>query len=616
MEEFNIFDEFKSKLLNIDPVNFCEEYLMLDGEHFSLHGTGYKPFIDIYRYIGLKSLEKDSKPVVLVKGRQVGGTTMALALEMYFMGSRLFGNGKNPPIRIIHAFPSLEMAGRYTKSKMNPMIATSKQTKSLKNGKPISYLESMLDPNTSSKDSLSFKAFAGGSHIWIESTGIDASRIRGLTADIIFFDEVQSTPVNALTNATKILHASKYGNPGKGVQVYFGTPLKKGSGFHNLWKESNQQYYHLGCKKCKKHFPLYTPESDEWENIWIEKFDVKCTHCGEVQNKLEAAERGKWVETKPLSECKYIGFHINQLFSPNIPKENVIEEKPENHPMNTERVYRNEVLGEFHQGDSTPISPDELMEKCGDIDRGTSERILSSENKLVFIGIDYGLKGDLDQQANPEKKIQGQSYTTAVVISVEGAGLVKVEFVKKFKKSDPETKRQTIDQLVRQFSTNLIVGDIGYSQDFSTDLSKVYGDKYIVSMASGEIKTPGRVKYHPEFIPKQISFDKNFYIAEMIDKFKAGKIRFPYKDYEKIAWLIEHCCSMEMKPKMSRGGDHTTSYVKGSSPNDGFMALINAYLGYKFYISNGFADTNAFVDNKPKSKNIPAILGHISRRML
>lgn len=615
MEDYSLFDEFKAKLLNIDPVNFCENYLNIDGNQFSLHGTGYKPFIDIYRYIGVKALEPDSKPAVLVKGRQIGGTTMALALEMYFMGCGLFGGNKSP-IRIIHAFPSLEMAGRYTKGKMNPMILSSKGTGNTKKGKTVSYLESMLDQNSTSKDSLSFKAFVGGNHIWIESTGIDASRIRGLTADVIFFDEVQSTPVNALSNATKILHASKYGQPGKGVQVYFGTPLKKGSGFHNIWKESNQQYYHLGCASCKKFFPLYTPESDMWESIWIEKFNVKCTHCNFVQDKREAAERGKWIETKPLSDCNYIGFHINQLFSPTIPRESIISEKPENHPINTERVYRNEVLGEFYQGDSTPITPDELMEKCGDSKRKFSERINHNENKLVFMGIDYGLKSDIDQQANPEKKVQGQSYTTAVIISVEGAGLVNIEFAKKFKKSDPQSKRETIEQLIRQFSINLIVGDIGYSQDFSTELAQVYGDKYLVSMVSGQINTPTKVKFHPEMTPKQISFDKSFFIGEMFDKFKGGKIRFPYGDYEKISWLIEHCCSMETKPQMSRGGDYSIRYVKGSSPNDGFMALINAYLGYKYYVSNGFTDLNAIVDNKPKSKNISAVLGYVGRSLI
>ena len=75
----DIFSIFKNNVLNIDPVVFCENNLTIDGQPFRLNGSGYKPFADIYRYICLKAVQKDSKPVILVKGRQVGATTMAAA---------------------------------------------------------------------------------------------------------------------------------------------------------------------------------------------------------------------------------------------------------------------------------------------------------------------------------------------------------------------------------------------------------------------------------------------------------------------------------------------------------------------------------------------------------
>lgn len=613
-DTFELFEELKTKISNIDPVKFCENYLKLDGDKFTLTGTGYKPFADIYRYIGIKALEANSKPLVFVKGRQVGGTTMALALEMYFMGSRLFGYNK-PPIRIIHAFPSLEQAARYTKSKLDPMIGDSKVIGTDKKGKPLTYMINLLDSNQVG-DSLKFKRFAGGNYIWIESTGVDADRIRGLTADIIFFDEVQDTPGEALTNATKILHASKYGRPTKGVQIYFGTPKKKGSDFHKIWQKSNQQFYHLGCMQCKKYFPLYIMETDEWENIWVEEYSVKCTHCGLIQNKLEAAERGKWVESRPLEECDYIGFHINQLFSPKARKSDILSEKPENHAMNTERLYRNEVLGEFYQGDSTPITIEEIMEKCGDMDRKFT-RYCENQDDLYFLGVDYGLKNDMEQQAKPDKKQgMGQSYSTAVVIKAESAGNISIVSAMKFKKNDTTYKKELIEELMRNYSIKIAVGDIGYSNDFSTDLSYIYGDRYLVSRASPKISTPLKVKFQSDFTPKEIQFERDFYIGEIFEKMKSGKVRFPYGDYEKISWLIQHCASMEIKPKLSETGEHRIHYVKGSIPNDGLMALLNAYLAYKFYITKGFIDTNV-IFNKSNTVNyknqIPATLGYFKK---
>lgn len=595
----DLFENLKLRISNIDPIKFCENYLKLEGEKFTLSGTGYKPFADIYRYIGIKALEKTSKPVVFVKGRQVGGTTMALMLEMYFMGCGLFG-GDKPPIRIIHAFPSLEIASRYTKSKLDPMIGDSKVIGTSKKGKPLTFMEDLLDSNQVG-DSLKFKRFKGGNFMWIESTGIDADRIRGLTADVIFFDEVQDTPGAALTNAGKILHASRYGKPTKGVQVFFGTPKKKGSDFHKIWLKSNQQFFHLGCGKCEKHFPLYEMESDSWEDVWVTEFSVKCKHCGTIQNKLEAAERGKWVETIPLEECDYIGFHINQLFSPRATKELIVSEKPQNHAMNTERLYRNEVLGEFYQGDSTPITTEEILEKCGDLKREFSK--YAGPDELTFLGVDYGLKNDLEQQAMPDKKQSGQSYSTAVVLKVQPGGILSIECAMKFKKNDLSYKKELISELMRNYSIKTTVGDIGFSQDFSTDMAVIYQDRYLVSRALGRLANPMKAKFNPEMIPKEIGFDRDHYIGEMFEKLKEGKIRFPYKDYEKIAWLVQHCASMEIKPKLSETGEHRIHYVKGSIPNDGFMALINAYLAYKFHVTNGFVNINALLSKDDIAKN-------------
>src|SRR5271165_6234122 len=130
-----LFLTLKKQLMMYDPVAFCQENLTLDGEPFTLNKNGYKPFSDIYRYIGIKALEPNAKPVIMVKGRQVGATTMASALEMYFMGSGLFGDGIRPPIRVIHAFPQLELAAAYSKTKLNQMMAQAKIPEGTKESK-------------------------------------------------------------------------------------------------------------------------------------------------------------------------------------------------------------------------------------------------------------------------------------------------------------------------------------------------------------------------------------------------------------------------------------------------------------------------------------------------
>lgn len=988
-----LFIQIKNAILSLDPVQFCQKYLTLDGRPFRLEGNGYRPFADIYRYIGIKALERDAKPVVLVKGRQVGATTMAAALELYFMTSGLFGTSGRAPIRIMHCFPQLELAFAYTKTKLNSMISSSIESLEIKKGgKKKSFIESKLDTSTATNDSLQFKQFIGGNHIFIESTGLTADRLRSRTVDVMFFDECfpynqyietefgkkqigtlynlwknnknlplvksyneitkkfeykkilnacekgernliqitcgnreirctenhpfltengwkkakelckgdliktsPSTPFflrslnddqlqvalgsflgdghlssnglnryrlvvihgakqqqyckwkadifnakteyiekngyskkqavkfvsksfclqylpktktecpqwvldkldarglavwfmddgsiikdrhnqainacistcsfdedsqkrivaklnsmgiechysfyktkkngyfsiylnkagyqklceiikpyvhknlsykiidysenssnynwnnnfhdygltvidnvislskseivydievednhnfiitsgsgsknlgglivhncqdmrgQALANATKIMAKAQYGKTTEGVQVYFGTPKQRGTEYWKIWNNSSQLYYYLGCENCKEHFPLYTPSTSDWEKIWIDDdldehhpshgFIVKCTHCGFEQDKRDAAERGKWIpfnkngeydEKHNLIGWKFIGYHINQLYMPEFTKQDIIAQKPENHPINTERAWQNEILGEFFAGDASPITPEEIDENCADRQRKFKVSIGTTENKKVYLGCDWGQKADIDQLTvgDTAKRQQGQSYSCTVILVPDGPHILNIEFATRLKRNDLESKRSIVEQMFRQYSVNLAVGDVGFANDLTELLQREYGERFLGSQAVSRVN--GHVKYKDDFFPSTIIFEKDYYIAELYSLMKEGRIRFPYGDFEKVGWLVQHCCSMEIKPTIDRSGETGIRYVKGSTPNDGFMALLNAYLAYKFDISGGFSISNPNMMNfDPKKRRpIPAVTGYLPR---
>jgi phage terminase large subunit GpA len=609
-----VFDRIKNRLLAIDPTAWCERYLTLDGKPFRLNGNGYKPFSDIYRYIGIKALEKDALPVIISKGRQVGASTMASALEMYFMGCGLFGTDGNAPIRIVHTYPHLAGAYSYSKSKLNAMIASSvvvSDEKMPKGTKPKSYMQSLLDTASQSNDSLEYKQFVGGNHIWIESMGLDASRLRGRTADVMFIDEIQDVPRAALANSVKILSKAQYGPYGEGIQVYFGTPKQKGSVFWEMWNQSSQQYYYLGCAKCKKHFPLYTPGTNDWEEIWLYGYIVRCTHCGFEQDKRDAAERGKWTSIKDTTDCKMHGFALNQLFMPDYSKEKIISEKPGNSAINTERAYQNEVLGEFFHGEASIISPEQVRDICGDPERKMRKHITSADDLLVFLGVDIGAKNDLEQLADSNKSAQGQSYSTAVIIAMTGPQRMSIEFATKFVRNDPASKKQLIDELMRRYSCNLAICDIGFAYDFNQIMQTEYGDRFLASQSMPRVNN--HIKFNDQTFPKIIAFEKDFWIADLYEQMKKGNVRFPMGDYEKVAWLIQHCTSMEIKPSISRTGDVMPHYVKGSTPNDGFAALLNAYIAYKFYVSNGFKITHPTQMDDSMDRRPPVLSVHLPR---
>jgi hypothetical protein len=159
------------------------------------------------------------------------------------------------------------------------------------------------------------------------------------------------------------------------------------------------------------------------------------------------------------------------------------------------------------------------------------------------------------------------------------------------------------------------VGDIGYSNDLSQDLQHTYGDKYLVSRAHGNRMKEKQI-FNAEVFPKEIIFERDHYIGEMMELLKKGQVKFPLGSYDHIAWLIEHCASMELKPSMSRFGDPEIHYVKGSSPNDGLMGLLNAYIAYRFLLTKGFTIKNPHLMtvgfNTEKKPLI--VIGHIARR--
>lgn len=762
-EEKEVFNKIKNNLIAVDPVKWIEKYLTIDGKPFNLTTKGYKPFADMYRYIGIKALEKGAKPLIILKARQLGMTTMSAALEMYFMGCGLFGTGSNPPIRVMHAFPFLELAAAYSKTKLQQMINASvpiPDQESKKGAKLKTHMQARLDTSAGTNDSLHFKQFTNGNHLWIESIGLTGDRVMGRqlcletelptpngfiklkdlkegddlfdengnicqttklhpintspeayritfddgttvdacadhlwkiyineinnlnivrvkntkfiynniskniklksfisgieqifkiisvekieskpmrcitvnsashlflitkscipthnTADVMIYDEVQSTSDMAIGNSIKILTTSPYGN--KGVQVFFGTPRQKGSSFQKRWQASTQQYYHLHCEKCKEYFPLYTPGSDDWEKIWLHGYIVKCPHCGCEQDKRAASDRGKWVGLKDEDDddVKLIGFHVNQLFIPWFTKEDVLAEKPGIHPVNNERAWQNEILGEFYQGDSSPISIEEITEHCADLSRKMSASLDPGNNEIVICGIDYGAKSDMEQMANPEKnKKVGKSYSTAVVIAVRGAGLISVEYATKFARNDATSKRGIIETIMRKYNTKVVVADIGFSNDFSEAMHLSHGERYLVSRASGKINN--HVKFASDAFPKEIQFEKNFFISEVFEQMKKGMIRFPYGHYDEIGWLIEHCSSMDIKASLSKTGDPSIHYEKGSTPNDGLMALINAYLGYKFIITQGFTKKmpNSSITNVSVANKQLITGGYVSKR--
>lgn len=591
-----MFEDLKKEVLKFDPVAFCAQYLRVDGKPLQLEGTGWKFLADIYRYMAISALEPSGKPVVCVKGRQVGATTMAIALELYFMTSGLFGfSPERPPMRVLHCFPALNNVNKFSKTKLAPIMRSSTDDYVRKQG--LSWDDELGKKRSDMPDDTQTeKLFKNENMLLIDSNGNNAARLQGLTLDAIFHDEVQRMLEDDIGNGTRTLTASNYGPTSKGIQMYFGTPLNKGAYFWKLWNASDQRYYHLGCTNCEQYFNLYTPGSDEWESIWLYGNTVQCPHCNHHMDKKDGVENGKWIATRKAMDNGepplYVGFHFNQFLIPYMKKEDIQQENPKYNPTKSERIWQTEILGEFYSGSALPMTEEELYRYCKNEQRTISARIPKTSDKMCFMGIDWGGKADDPDAAG------GQSFSTVLVASVGKDGIFHIENAFKMKKNDFEYKKSVIHEMYKRFNVKIAVADIGYGNDIVMDLQREYQSRFWSCINSGTLIKPIKV-IHDNL---SIVCNKDLMLDDIFNTMRKSKIQFPLgnsKSFESLNWLIEHCCSMETETR-TVAGNVVHKYVKGTGPNDGLMALMYAFMAYKFYVTRGFKVKEHQLNVKPK----------------
>lgn len=415
-------------------------------------------------------------------------------------------------------------------------------------------------------------------------------KAKGLGGPIVH--NCQDIPRKAIDNASKIAQHAKYGARAEGLRLFFGTPKNSGTYFWQIWNASDQRFYQLKCGSCEEHFFLYTLEDDSWNDVWIKEQEVRCPHCAFHQSKLEAIDNGRWVPTRVTKDGKrvvdfhqnkpYVGFHHNLMLMPIFEKEDVLKSWPKHNPNATERAWKNETIGDFYSGGGLPLTIEDIIENALDETRGTAKMVKDRTGKTLVLGMDWG---GIDDDEEEEGITRGQSYTTAVILSIDTAGVFTIENAFKLKKNDLMYHVDVIDKLFKTYQIHQAVADLGYGQQTVRymQLEMNYKHRFLGCYNSGNINK--QFSYDPKYM--RVTVNKDQMIEEIFEMIRRGRIKFPAKGlaWEKLHWLAEHCTSMETVTRM-KNENVVKKYVKGSKPNDGLMALMYAVIAYK-YLSTG-----------------------------
>lgn len=195
--------------------DFAENFFYLHGEPFSL--DDYPHMRRIYN--------TDADEVVLKCSRQVGKST-TLANIM------LSNAAMTPDLRQLYVSPAVAQTQEFSRDKVEPVIRQSPFIRKY-------MVNSKLVQNVYKKE------FANRSVIDLRYALLDADRIRGISADVNLFDEVQDLRKDVIGVVKETMSRSLIKN-----SWYTGTPKRTKGTLADYWFNSTQYEYALKCEAC------------------------------------------------------------------------------------------------------------------------------------------------------------------------------------------------------------------------------------------------------------------------------------------------------------------------------------------------------------------------------
>lgn len=511
------FQELKEKLQ--DPIQFTTITGTIKGKPFSFEGRNH--LLDVYR---------DPHPrIVIVAGRQVEKSETVCRKLLYHLYTR-------PHTTITYTAPRNEQVTRFVNDRFRKAIAQSK-------GKILEY---SVDKKRDAKTAI---GFTNSSIVYFGSAWSDGDALRGISGDMVFFDEVQDITQTAIEAIEKSISHSELYDPEleiNGRCFYTGTPKQAGSYYHRvLWGQSDQKKWEVTCIHCgHKQFLSMNNIMVENEGTEKERRYFGCLECGGELDRTN----GRWVATKPQNKL-YSGYLFSQLNMPWISANQIWRDYMTMDSM----TFANEVLGEFYSGSEQPVSIEDVL-ACTDRNLAMKE---SSQIPTVM-GIDYG---------------SGGRSKTIIHIGhreiINGKRKFVIDYVENCKIDNHEELVAYIVQLANRFNVEKIVGDIGYGSYEAQKLYEIFGRMAIACRYVSYVNDPTKREYKGEYT---LQVDRTYSMDCLIEMFKRREIVIPYKDPELVEPFFDHYTALELKFSESTTSTGRKLYDH-STPDDAFHSL-------------------------------------------
>lgn len=434
--------------------------------------------------------DSPAKKLLLFTSRQTEKSTT--------VGNRIFARcGMRPGHTALFVSPSAMQTSVFSKTRMNEIIDIS----------PL--IKAQTSENLT--NNLFEKHFANGSKVYLRYAFLTADRIRGLSVNDIFADEIQDLlpDVMPVIEETASHHQET-------LFVYSGTPKSLDNTIQNYWSDSSTMSE--WAIPCEHHGLPKHPATWHW-NILGEKNLGRtgpiCDRCGNPINPEHPYAR--WVEMQPFDgeRISFEGYRVCRLMVPwfwkNPKKWKEILASRERYST---AKFMNEVLAISYDSASKPITRLELMASCDPKFLNTMEEAKRlSATHTVFFGIDWG-SGE-------------RAYTVLTVGAYcRSDASFQIIFMMRFTGplTDPVAQMDEIEHLISMLRPKYVGTDFGFGFYQNKRLLSKYGNHRIFPFEYAP-RLNVKLKYVPA-MHRSMAF-RTPLMSDLFNALKKGKVRLP-----------------------------------------------------------------------------------------
>lgn len=522
--EYKMSDQ--KDVVRIKPSQFAESVFLLEGRPFRLGPRRY--LLPIYNC--------DIEEGIIMSGRQVEkSTTNATKIATHTL--------TEPNFKALYVAPQNEQVKEFSRERIGKFYDYSQQDVVNKEFR-----------TTNDINNVSMKQFSkNGSVNYFRHCYEMGDNIRGLTANGVWFDEVQDINNDAIPVVKECQsHALDAGAKMK-ITWYTGTPKTFSNTIQKRFEESTQNEWIVTCPHCRTHQILGI------KNLTPTQFI--CRKCGKEIDR-QSIENGKWL---PMQRDKrIIGFRISQMMVPWITASDLWQK----YESYSKGKFYNEVLGRSFEDAEKPFNMPLLQALCENdyyLVEALPREFMANR---IYMGVDWGTGG--------------KSYTVVTIFTYDKNGIFRLLYAKQFRVGDEldvDWQVNFICKLIIIFRVNLAVLDWGFGFVQNNTIKKKFGNRVAICYYSSNQNK--KINYNKE--KGMYVVNRTAIISEYVDFIRAKKAAWPGKSTGEISYLFDdHLAEFAEYRKSYNGRSEELMYMHSeSTPDDGMHSCVYAWLGSK-----------------------------------